>query len=360
MLVACIANPIFINTFVVFVRLFWFEKRFQKIVLEARNFRRTRERSFSREEARAGLEDHVAETGVAGHNIDVVSPGQHTMSVAEEKSPMNDVGKERGGSASSSAEGSSPDPHNVEKDRDDLDMPASFHRDITFADEVKAHSSQEWQPGTMPTQLSPEQHIAFVENQRNPKDDEVLYIPGPRDFDRGDGPHKLEDDNSEEANHHLKWNDNVFQRQSTRDTEHDTNASSSPTTSRRRNLFSRTFSRQNTDKHADEPDSPSLRKRRFSRTLTNILAGSESGDLMPYLSYQPTVGRNSAFVNLTEDQREELGGIEYRSLKTLAIILVCWCLYLLFRWHNTNTHLRLLYRFSHSRNNMLRAMDHYH
>jgi hypothetical protein len=44
---------------------------------------------------------------------------------------------------------------------------------------------------------------------------------------------------------------------------------------------------------------------------------------MPYLSWTPTVGRNSAFVDLTEEQREELGGIEYRSLKLLAIILVC-------------------------------------
>lgn len=45
---------------------------------------------------------------------------------------------------------------------------------------------------------------------------------------------------------------------------------------------------------------------------------------MPYLSWEPTVGRNSAFVNLTEAQREELGGIEYRSLKSLALILMLY------------------------------------
>lgn len=45
---------------------------------------------------------------------------------------------------------------------------------------------------------------------------------------------------------------------------------------------------------------------------------------MPYLSWQPTVGRNSAFIDLTEAQREELGGIEYRSLKSLALILVLY------------------------------------
>lgn len=45
---------------------------------------------------------------------------------------------------------------------------------------------------------------------------------------------------------------------------------------------------------------------------------------MPYLSYVPTVGRNSAFVDLTEDQKDELGGLEYQALKLLAKILVGW------------------------------------
>lgn len=44
--------------------------------------------------------------------------------------------------------------------------------------------------------------------------------------------------------------------------------------------------------------------------------------LAPYLSYTPSVGRNSQFHDLTEEQRNELGGIEYRSLKTLSWILV--------------------------------------
>jgi len=42
---------------------------------------------------------------------------------------------------------------------------------------------------------------------------------------------------------------------------------------------------------------------------------------MPYLSYQPTLGRNSQFVDLTDEQRDELGGIEYRSLKLLYRVL---------------------------------------
>jgi Trk-type K+ transport system membrane component len=40
------------------------------------------------------------------------------------------------------------------------------------------------------------------------------------------------------------------------------------------------------------------------------------------------VGRNSNFIDLTEEQRDELGGIEYRALKTLAVILIAY--YVLF------------------------------
>ena len=55
--------------------------------------------------------------------------------------------------------------------------------------------------------------------------------------------------------------------------------------------------------------------------LSRRTTRAETGP-MPYLSYTPTVGRNSAFVDLTEDQKDELGGLEYRALKLLAKILV--------------------------------------
>lgn len=41
-----------------------------------------------------------------------------------------------------------------------------------------------------------------------------------------------------------------------------------------------------------------------------------------YLSWQPTIGRNSTFVGLTKDQRDELGGVEYRAIKLLCRIVV--------------------------------------
>lgn len=45
---------------------------------------------------------------------------------------------------------------------------------------------------------------------------------------------------------------------------------------------------------------------------------------MPYLSYKPTIARNSKFLDLTDEQRDELGGIEYRSLKLLAKIIITY------------------------------------
>lgn len=69
-----------------------------------------------------------------------------------------------------------------------------------------------------------------------------------------------------------------------------------------------------------------LRARSKSKTLTSFLTRGkdEDADPMPYLSWTPTIGRNSNFVDLTEEQREELGGIEYRALKMLACIVGCY------------------------------------
>lgn len=62
--------------------------------------------------------------------------------------------------------------------------------------------------------------------------------------------------------------------------------------------------------------------RMLGRTKTN---GSQSrGMITNYLSWEPTVGRNSAFVGLSEDQKEELGGAEYRALKLLVKVLIAY------------------------------------
>lgn len=39
---------------------------------------------------------------------------------------------------------------------------------------------------------------------------------------------------------------------------------------------------------------------------------------MPYFSFAAIVGKNSAFHDLTDEELDELGGVEYRALKMLA------------------------------------------
>ena len=49
-----------------------------------------------------------------------------------------------------------------------------------------------------------------------------------------------------------------------------------------------------------------------------------------YISFEAVVGRNSAFHQLTHDQLEELGGVEYRGLTALLWIVGAVCLLFLY------------------------------
>jgi hypothetical protein len=71
-----------------------------------------------------------------------------------------------------------------------------------------------------------------------------------------------------------------------------------------------------------------------SRTMTmprtNSIAGrgtinsgmAEEKKEVPYISFSAVVGRNSRFHDLTEEQMDELGGVEYRGLRVLLYIVV--------------------------------------
>lgn len=98
----------------------------------------------------------------------------------------------------------------------------------------------------------------------------------------------------------------------------------SPLRPRLPRLFNSRDDRLHHDDDALHAVPPQLSRRR--QTLENIRTAlsRDKEELTPYLSWEPTLGRNSAFPGLTVEQREELGGIEYRSLKTLALILVSY------------------------------------
>lgn len=326
-----VATPIFVNTAVVFVRLYWFEKRFQHVVREVRSLRRTRSRT--RTEPKDNPDIGRLERGVEGRNIVVLHNGDRgkaDAAVGGDGERLNSLERQSPTASSTSPEVLAVESRDHAGALPPLKMP-SFHREVTFADEVEGGEDPHLPSRRLPQRLSPEQHIAFLENQRNPKD--ILRIPGPREFDRGDVPISLNpnDDGGplthqvtspaepRELSGGLQLKRNI----TIEDSGHPRPRSASGT-------FSKLTQRKtfNSDQikpippAEDGPVSAQFKSRPgTSGTLKNW--GSKEKEIMPYLSWEPTIGRNSAFVDLTEDQREELGGIEYRALKTLAIVLVC-------------------------------------
>ena len=331
-----VCTPIFINTFVVFVRLYWFERRFQNVVREARNLKRTRSRT--RTQAKEEFDPGLTEKGVRGRSIVVMHggatdtfrarPGHGKLDPAEELSSdsrTDSSTSENKRTADVIDRSQGPQPQRV----------PTFRRDVTFADEVQGSGSDDPTPPLLPQRLSPEQHIAFLENQRNPKEGKALRIPGPRDYDRGSVPEPLDSDEEDGAPLTLKAtsplegidavNDEPLKRNVTIDaTDHPrlrTNSRHLPKLNTKKSSTLENVSRPTADDIAPQPTPLRARTGTFS-SLRNW-ASKENDAVTPYLSWQPTIGRNSAFVDLTEEQREELGGIEYRALKTLAVVLVC-------------------------------------
>ncbi|KAM0723592.1 hypothetical protein Q7P37_000579 [Cladosporium fusiforme] len=407
-LISCVCNPIFINTAVVFVRLHWFKKRFEHIAKEARNYRKTKTRSRSRSEMREEVDNSRVENGVNGREIrvlhDTTKPNSMSAKTASAKAREQELEAAEKIGLDLSSRTVTPSPQNasdkgssetdgdiirhdhaecaIQDDDEDDDngtgstaqetgTPDTTHhlglnqrllnRDITFADEVP--KTGHLRRNTDSDDLVPElrdvkQHIAFVQKQQKKSKEGggTLRIPGPRDFDRGEMPKALDDENGDE-----------LRRQQTRNT-----LRTAPSAQSHRSSFSQE-EKLNGDDHPvrrgitiDIPEHPAHRQReqdakdesegghRFgldkimsplrhrrtrshginmgdrkstiARTFNSLTTVRTRGmeDPMPYLSWQPTLGRNSAFVNLTEEQREELGGIEYRALKTLAKVLIMY------------------------------------
>lgn len=321
-----ISTPIFVNSLVVFVRLYWFEKRFQHVVSEARSLRRTRSRTRSQPKDDEDVEKR--ERGVEGRNIVVLHKGgtKAASGIGLEKLE----GPERKLSSLAQEELAA-----QLRDRPGQLPPLrapSFHRDVTFADEVEGEEDLHSRPHRLPQRLNSEQHIAFLENQRNPKDKGILRIPGPREFDRGDVPIPLDLNDTSEPIDQVTSQAEIREPSGILPLKRNITIEE-PDHPRPRSASGAAFSKlsqkktYNSDqiKHITPIEDGGSVSRTKSRPGTSGSLrpwNSKDKESMPYLSWEPTIGRNSAFVDLTEEQREELGGIEYRSLKTLAIVLV--------------------------------------
>ncbi|KAJ4993502.1 potassium ion transporter [Stagonosporopsis vannaccii] len=341
MLITCICTPIFINTFVVFIRLYWFEKRFQSVVLEARSMRATRTRTLSkrksqmREEHDRNMGDE--ERGVGNRPIEIMRSvsGHAEGGVIEDERAFQDTNGNAGINTRKPS---------TSTDDDELDplerpkTPVHTNSNIVWADTVKTPlNRRESDVVDSPAEKLPkpdkERSIAFVESQRNRHPAEgTLRIPGPRDFDRGLLPERVTEGLTREVTRASHEDDDPRSKRRSRSMSIGEANADAP---RFRNHITfdgpaRPTTGASVYKKPD-PDAPNanmlLRNRSKSRTLASFFTkdkDAEEEDPMPYLSWAPTIGRNSNFVDLTEDQREELGGIEYRALKLLAIILVIY------------------------------------
>jgi len=197
-----------------------------------------------------------------------------------------------------------------------------------------------------PSARDSEHHIKIVEMQRK-HEQGALRIPGPRDFDAGHIPHEVSDDerdrpepDSPQLNRNARQNSNATddakangQRQGIKfDTStHPKKAQTSDSDSTSSGARSARFNPLRPWSVFFAPKNR-LSDAALQRTLRGISnkgqPDEKSGGILtenaPYLSWEPTIARNSTFVDLSEEQREELGGIEFRALKTLAIILLCY------------------------------------
>ncbi len=348
-LMPMLTNPITINSFVVFLRLYWFEKRFStssgrrgrdEALYPGPKPRRLLTRAKLRRASMAGIFTIMRNGGQPRITNDGI-----LLYDARNQFPGKDAELANG-----RANGNGTVP------RDDLEPTSSLGEgrrpEIKFANTVKRSDGLQHDEVKLPPTRTDEEHIAILERQRN-VDDEVLRIPGPRETERGARPSRVQLGDAEEPEPDPKRRESSDSEDGplparTNENRPQTITIAEPAKRRETDstgddfvehakllarVFSflrfrkpRVFNKEDKKYHHHEDElhaRPSITRR---RTLDQIRTAfsRDKEDQAPYLSWQPTLGRNSAFPDLTEEQREELGGIEYRSLKTLALILTIY------------------------------------
>ena len=377
------SNPITLHSSVVFLRLYWFEKRFQGWVTDARHRRAT----LSKSKSRARNDPRQIEEGVNGRNITVLHRAGRPQRITND-GILLDGDEQIQSQAIETDDEDVPPKFVVNSDESDtttvtgvrsnsielgpLDKPEEAHdgRDaqaktnaeglqpqgngqtaISFADTVKRSDGVDDET-KFPQRRSNAEHIAILERQRN-QDNEILRIPGPRETEQGMIPRRLDFGDPYDLD------DETLAMTRTRDSRPEpgvpeprsprgrrpTIIINEPERPRREGIAEevaedvravggtldtlrfrkpRILNSGQKTVHEDEEHSTTHRafRARTVDTIRSFLTRDDKIDDMPYLSYTPTMGRNSNFMGLTLEQREELGGIEYRSLRTLALILI--------------------------------------
>ncbi|PLB50276.1 cation transporter [Aspergillus steynii IBT 23096] len=252
-----LSNLCFINILVVVVRLHWFEKHLKKLgpsVLYPK----------PRLPDHSGYA-HDSEAQAHKREEDRI-PGQESVQVSQDSSCgietlNNERSKNTVADEANNSDSNQPSPPSQD--------PPQLNRSISFADDSKA-----------------------------------LYIPPPRERDRGFPILEVNESSKENRAESTEREepDTKEGRRSLRDT---ISSSGIPL----EHVASSVFVIGKKPKPSSE-----------SRLQSTISLSKDSN--LPGLSSQATLGRNSQFYNLTDEDREKLGGIEYRSLKILLKIVI--------------------------------------
>ncbi|PKS10183.1 hypothetical protein jhhlp_001933 [Lomentospora prolificans] len=373
-----ISCPITLHGSVVFLRLYWFEKRLQNHVRDARTRRGTLSRSKSR-----GGDPSRLEKGVNGRKITILrGTGKRIANDGSLLGPKEPITTNTPGGPSDDSpvfstkifdRDSDSTVGNNQATDNEVVSPATHSHSISFAPMV-TRSDGVGQDVTKFPQPLDDENLAALERQKFTRDSEILRIPNPRDAERGIGPTRLEigentpdedDECGDDKDEVDKANKNA-----PKNPKKNTNNENSQQLSdslRRRNpvitieepdrgqaarrndertvmedladearAIGNTFGPlrfrkprffQSKDKvhhvDSDESDTSQSSGNKFLRKISLPFRAKDTEEA-PYLSWTPTTGRNSQFPGLTLEQREELGGIEYRSLRTLALLLVVY------------------------------------
>ncbi|GAO49217.1 hypothetical protein G7K_3375-t1 [Saitoella complicata NRRL Y-17804] len=335
-------NPITVNFGIVLIRLRWFRKRFEHIVREAQlqlSARRTMSRTRSRQD--------IEERGVGGREIRVLlnggrftePRGRNSMPVGESmelslqrppshntiaSSHEGDLSSRAGKKPSSFADGHADNAASAtESDATNQPLPKVGSPDIRFADLP--------QPRRLSVDQQGSSHIAFANAPIVDRPEVApLFVPRPQDVGGTDR------DDPAESNALRRIKSAVSHRRRNSDLFTPTDGSSNVFSRRTLTVDSRTPVYQ--VRKATGVDIP------HSLTFERVLSGAfrnrkregsptsrrstRTNVELPYLSYAATVGRNSTFVDLTPEQRQELGGIEYRSLVALVWVLGTYFVFL--------------------------------
>ncbi|KAJ3464580.1 hypothetical protein MRS44_009366 [Fusarium solani] len=291
------SNLVFINIIVVVVRLFWFNRHLRKaapILLRQRRQHDTVPKEQD-PELGSGLPQPESPSPHSSPEPSSPTPPSPARTVIEDTLP-------RIGERSRTEPPPSKAPHRLAPPR------AAVDAEKMAEDE----DEEEGEESKRANQLEP--RITFdPSTDHHPRHEATLYIPGPRDRDQGKPLVELNGPNGDGRD-----DDEI-------ETIYRTHSTPGSNLRRRRSAGLRMSEARSMERVATVASSMFViggaRETRRERLTT---APTMAAGDFPQLSREVTVGRNSMFHNLSSKDREELGGIEYRSLKLLLKIILMY------------------------------------